>query len=154
MSVRQATTRDTGTRNDLPTVRPGSALGQSVVLGRIVQLDDEGRIQVETNLGPEPVESLLAIPLDRELILALIADPAMSRAASTNGIAEELLADIELDLGHREAARAAFVRAAGLYGIQEQYRRANQCWQRAADLENALSTMWTLSQTLLDSSVK
>ncbi len=90
----------------------------------------------------------------RELILALIADPAMSRAASTNGIAEELLADIELDLGHREAARAAFVRAAGLYGIQEQYRRANQCWQRAADLENALSTMWTLSQTLLDSSVK
>ena len=78
----------------------------------------------------------------------------MSRAASTNGIAEELLADIELDLGHREAARAAFVRAAGLYGIQEQYRRANQCWQRAADLENALSTMWTLSQTLLDSSVK
>ncbi len=72
MSVRQATTRDTGTRNDLPTVRPGSALGQSVVLGRIVQLDDEGRIQVETNLGPEPVESLLAIPLDRELILALI----------------------------------------------------------------------------------
>lgn len=72
MSVRQATTHDIRFRNDIPSVRPGSAQGQSVELGRIVALDDDGRILVETNLRPEPVESLLAIPLDRELILSLI----------------------------------------------------------------------------------
>jgi len=65
----------------------------------------------------------------------LIADPAMRPAAISNGYAEELLGDIELDLGHKSLARAAFIRAAGLYGTQEQFRRANQCWQRAADLE-------------------
>lgn len=71
----------------------------------------------------------------RDLVKALIADPAMRPAVVTNGRAEELLADIELDLGHKSLARAAFVRAAGLYGTQEQFRQANLCWQRAADLE-------------------
>ncbi|MFT3862222.1 helix-turn-helix domain-containing protein [Micropruina sp.] len=71
----------------------------------------------------------------RELVLRLLADPAMRPATRTNGRAEELLADIELDLGRPDAARAAFIRAAGLYGKQEKYRMANQCWQRAADLE-------------------
>ena len=70
------------------------------------------------------------------MVNALIADPAMRPAVITNGRAEELLADIELDLGHKSLARAAFVRAAGLYGTQEQFRQANLCWQRAADLEN------------------
>lgn len=70
-----------------------------------------------------------------EMVRALIADPAMRPAVTTNGRAEELLADIELDLGNHQAARSAFVRAAVLYGKQEQFRQANQCWQRAADLE-------------------
>ena len=72
----------------------------------------------------------------KNMVNALIADPAMRPAVITNGRAEELLADIELDLGHKSLARAAFVRAAGLYGTQEQFRQANLCWQRAADLEN------------------
>ena len=71
----------------------------------------------------------------KDLVKQLIADPTMRPAVITNGSAEELLADIELELGHKSLARAAFVRAAGLYGTQEQFRRANQCWQRAADLE-------------------
>lgn len=70
----------------------------------------------------------------KAMVEALIADPDMRPAVVTNGRAEELLADIELDLGHNALARGAFVRAAGLYGTQEQFRRANQCWQRAADL--------------------
>lgn len=74
----------------------------------------------------------------REMVTGLIADPAMRPAATTNGRAEELLADVELDLGDRAAARQAFVRAAGLYAKQEQYRTATQCWQRAADLESML----------------
>lgn len=72
MSVRQATKRDLGTRSDIQRGRPGSAFGQAVVLGRIVELNDEGGIQIETSLRPGPVAALLAIPLDRELILSLI----------------------------------------------------------------------------------
>lgn len=71
----------------------------------------------------------------KAMVEALVADPDMRPAAVTNGRAEELLAEIEVDLGNKALARAAFVRAAGLYGTQEQFRRANQCWQRAADLE-------------------
>lgn len=70
----------------------------------------------------------------REQVKALIADPVMRPAVVSNGRAEELLAEIELDLGQHQPAREAFIRAAGLYGVQEQYRQANQCWQRAADL--------------------
>lgn len=72
----------------------------------------------------------------RAMVKSLIADPAMRPAVMTNGRAEELLADIELDLGHKGLARAAFVRAAMLYATQEQFRQANLCWQRAADLED------------------
>ncbi len=71
----------------------------------------------------------------KDLVKQLIADPTMRPAVISNGSAEELLADIELELGHKVLARSAFIRAAGLYGTQEQFRRANQCWQRAADLE-------------------
>ena len=70
-----------------------------------------------------------------DMVRALMDDPVMRPAVTTNGRAEELLADIELDLGNRQSARLAFVRAAGLYGKQEQFRQATQCWQRAADLE-------------------
>jgi len=70
------------------------------------------------------------------LVNALLADPAMRPAVLTNGRAEELLAEIELDLGRIPQARQAYIRAAGRYGTQEQYRQANQCWQRAADLES------------------
>lgn len=73
----------------------------------------------------------------RDLVNILISDPAMRSAVITNGRAEELLAEIELDLGHKSLARAAFIRAAGRYGTQEQFRQANLCWQRAADLEEA-----------------
>ncbi|MFT4216722.1 MAG: helix-turn-helix transcriptional regulator [Micropruina sp.] len=66
----------------------------------------------------------------------LLADPAVRPAVISNGKGEELLAEIELDLGRPDRARAAFIRAAGLYGKQEQFRRASQCWQRAAELEN------------------
>ena len=71
----------------------------------------------------------------RELVKTLIADPALRSAVATNGRAEELLADIELDLGEKDLARSAFIRAASLYGIQEQFRQASLCWQRAVDLE-------------------
>lgn len=71
----------------------------------------------------------------RDLAMALLADPALRPAAVSNGKGEELLAEIELDLGSVGAARAAFIRAAGLYGKQEQFRQASQCWQRAASLE-------------------
>ncbi len=71
-----------------------------------------------------------------ELTEALLADPAMRPAVLSNGQGEELLAEIELDLGRPGRARAAFVRAAGLYSKQEQFRQASQCWQRAASLEN------------------
>ncbi len=70
------------------------------------------------------------------LVEALLADPAMRPAVVSNGKGEELVAEIELDLGRPDRARAAFIRAAGLYGKQEQFRQASQCWQRAASLEN------------------
>ena len=41
----------------------------------------------------------------KNMVNALIADPAMRPAVITNGRAEELLADIELDLGHKSLAR-------------------------------------------------
>ncbi len=66
----------------------------------------------------------------------MLADPAMRPAVISNGQGEELLAEIELDLGDVGRARAAFIRAADLYGRQEQFRKASQCWQRAAALEN------------------
>ncbi|MFT4294118.1 MAG: helix-turn-helix transcriptional regulator [Micropruina sp.] len=71
-----------------------------------------------------------------EMVTALLADPAMRPAVVSNGSGEELLAEIELDLGHSEQARAAFVRAAGAYAKQEKFRKASQCWQRAADLQD------------------
>ncbi|MFT3834460.1 MAG: helix-turn-helix transcriptional regulator [Micropruina sp.] len=71
----------------------------------------------------------------RELAIALLADPALRPAVISNGKGEELLAEIELDLGSVSAARAAFIRAAGRYGEQEQFRQASQCWQRAVSLE-------------------
>lgn len=70
------------------------------------------------------------------LVKAVLADPAMRPAVISNGQGEELLAEIELDLGDVGRARAAFIRAADLYGRQEQFRKASQCWQRAAALEN------------------
>lgn len=82
------------------------------------------------------IQLLEGRPLEaRKLVKTLIADPALRSAVATNGRAEELLADIELDLGEKDLARAAFIRAAGLYGIQEQFRQASLCWQRAVDLE-------------------
>ena len=71
----------------------------------------------------------------KALVEALLVDPALRPAVITDGSAEELLADILLELGEKGLARAAFVRAAELFGKQEKFRRANQCWQRAADLE-------------------
>lgn len=82
------------------------------------------------------LELLEGRPLEaRKLVKTLIADPALRSAVATNGRAEELLADIELDLGEKDLARSAFIRAASLYGIQEQFRQASLCWQRAVDLE-------------------
>ena len=72
------------------------------------------------------------------MIHELLADPAMRPAVVSNGSAEELLGEVELDLGRVESARKAFIRAAGAYGKQEQFRQAHQCWQRAADLQNLL----------------
>ncbi|MCW3158134.1 helix-turn-helix domain-containing protein [Micropruina sonneratiae] len=89
-----------------------------------------------------------------DLVTALLADEAMRPAVISNGRGEELLAEIELDLGRTERARSAYVRAAGLYGKQEQFRQANECWQRAANLEAATSTIWTVSHPLVDRRVK
>lgn len=71
-----------------------------------------------------------------DMVTELLADHAMRPAVISNGRGEELLAAIELDLGRPQQARRAYIRAAGLYGKQEQFRQANECWQRAADLED------------------
>lgn len=72
----------------------------------------------------------------KDLVTELIADSELRPAVVTNGRAEELMAQIELALGNRRKARSAFVRAAGRYGTQEMFRQANECWQRAADLDS------------------
>lgn len=89
-----------------------------------------------------------------ELVRGLLADPAMRPAVVSSGRGEELLAEIELDLGRPGSARAAFIRAAGVYGKQEQFRQASQCWQRAADLENLAVQNPDPQNPIVDSTVK
>lgn len=90
--------------------------------------------------GLRLVEAKLALHEGRPdeahaLALAVLADPALRPAAISQGAGDELLAEIELNLGRVRAARAAFIRAAGIYTRQQQFREASQCWQRAASLE-------------------